>query len=233
MALGVAAMLAAPAVWSASVLDTSYAGSALDASAGPGGGLLGMGHSGPAAGPGSLGLRRTGTLPGSGLPGRGDLPDLDLPGAGGAALTGSAASTTASTLDTAQRDIDRYLTAHRGGAEFVAATDSWRTAQPYIMATGQAFMPMGGFEGSTPSPTLAQAQRLVRDGRLRYFLLTADDSQQGVTALFAGGASAASAVIAWVRSACTQVPAAYYLTHAHTGRASDSTASGATQLFAC
>lgn len=233
MTLGVAAMLAAPAAWSASVLDTYYAGSALDASAGPGGGLLGMGHTGPAAGPGGLGLRGTGTLSGSGLPGPGALPDLDLPGPGGAALTESPASGTGSTLDAAQQDIDRYLIAHRNGAEFIAATDSWRTAQPYIMATGQAFMPMGGFEGSTPSPTLAQAQRLVRDGRLRYFLLTAEGSPQGITALFGGGASATSAAVAWVKTACMEVPAADYLAHAASGRSRGSAASGGVLLYVC
>ena len=71
MALGVAAMVAAPAAWSASVLDTYYAGSALDASAGPGGGLMGMGHSGPAIGPHGLGLRESGGLSDPGMSGLG------------------------------------------------------------------------------------------------------------------------------------------------------------------
>ena len=35
LAVGVAAMLAAPAAWAASVLDSRYAGSSFDASAGP------------------------------------------------------------------------------------------------------------------------------------------------------------------------------------------------------
>jgi hypothetical protein len=101
------------------------------------------------------------------------------------------------------------------------------------MATGQAFMPMGGFEGSTPSPTLAQAQRLVRDGRLRYFLLTAAGSQQGMSALIGDSASAMSAVVAWVKSACRQVPAADYLTQADRSRSRDSAASTNVLLYAC
>ena len=56
LAAGVAAMLAAPAAWSASVLDSRYAGSSFDASAGPAGGsgraaVVGRGS---AAAPGRL-----------------------------------------------------------------------------------------------------------------------------------------------------------------------------------
>src|SRR5690349_4188926 len=49
--VGVAAMLAAPAAWSASVLEAKYAGSSFDASAGPGGGF-GPGGGARAAGGG-------------------------------------------------------------------------------------------------------------------------------------------------------------------------------------
>jgi energy-coupling factor transporter ATP-binding protein EcfA2 len=72
---------------------------------------------------------------------------------------------------------------------------------------------------------LAEAQRLVRGGRLRYFLLIAAGSHQGIMALFGGGGSATSAVVAWVKSACTQVPAAGYLTYAASGRSRGSAAS--------
>jgi 4-amino-4-deoxy-L-arabinose transferase-like glycosyltransferase len=50
------------------------------------------------------------------------------------------------------------------------AVDSWESASPYILATGQEVMPMGGFSGSVPSPTLAAVKELVRTGQLKFFL---------------------------------------------------------------
>jgi hypothetical protein len=43
LAAGVAAVLAAPGTWAASVLDTKYGGSSFNASAGPAGGGFGCG----------------------------------------------------------------------------------------------------------------------------------------------------------------------------------------------
>src|SRR5207247_10693042 len=61
LAVGVAAMLAAPTAWAASVLDSQYAGSSFDASAGPAGGV------GPGGGGGA---RVGGAVRPRGLPGR-------------------------------------------------------------------------------------------------------------------------------------------------------------------
>jgi hypothetical protein len=198
MVAGVAAMVVVPGAWSASVLDPAYGGTALDASAGPGGGLLGMsGHNGPPFGRAGGGV----TAPPGGL--------------------GGGASTAAGdTLDAGEQRLDRYLTAHQGGAEFVAVTDSWRTAQPYIMATGQAFVPMGGFSGSTPHPTLTEVRQMVNRGQVRYFLFGSTGGSFSIAQLFGGGAAAtstASEVIAWVKSACAKVPAGDYDGSASTG----------------
>ena len=38
------------------------------------------------------------------------------------------------------------------------AVSSWSEASPYILATGQEVMPMGGFSGTVPAPTLAGRQ---------------------------------------------------------------------------
>src|SRR6266480_1064443 len=68
LAVGVAAMLAAPTVWAASVLDSRYAGSSFDASAGPAGGLGAGDGGGPVRSPSF----RPGTAPGGqaeGFPG--------------------------------------------------------------------------------------------------------------------------------------------------------------------
>jgi hypothetical protein len=69
-------------------------------------------------------------------------------------------------------------------------------------------MPMGGFSGSVPEPTLARVKRLVSTGQLRFFLL---GGAGGFGGLGRGGADSTTAqVTTWVESACAAVPAADY-----------------------
>src|SRR5207302_714951 len=72
LAVGVAAMLAAPAAWAASVLDSRYAGSSFDASAGPAGGFGPGGGGGPVRSqsfqPGTAPGGQAESFPGSGAP---------------------------------------------------------------------------------------------------------------------------------------------------------------------
>lgn len=97
------------------------------------------------------------------------MPSGRVPGAGGGAggMMGATESLTA-----AEKGIYGYVSAHRGGASYLMAVASWTEASPYILTTGQEVMPMGGFSGSVPEPTLAKVQQLVRGGQLRFFLLS-------------------------------------------------------------
>jgi 4-amino-4-deoxy-L-arabinose transferase-like glycosyltransferase len=183
---GVAAMLAAPATWAASVLDVAYAGSSFNATAGPAGGT-----GGPGGGTGG---------PGGGI---------------GASAT--------VTLTPAEQRLYDYVSAHRDGASYLMAVGSWETASPYILATGQEVMPLGGFSGTVPSPTLAAVKDLVRTGQLRFFLISGNGASGG--AGFGGGGSTAATIDAWVRSACAAVPAADY--------AGSSATTTADSLYAC
>ncbi|MCW2690048.1 MAG: hypothetical protein JWR37_4938, partial [Mycobacterium sp.] len=161
----VVAMLAAPASWALSVLDTKYEGSSYDAGAGPAGDLGGFGGGMPAA----------------------------SPGANSAMLSSRASMLAASTTMTAdQQRIYDYTQARRDGATYLMAVTSWGNAQPYVLATGQEVLLMGGFGGQVPEPTLGRVQDLVHSGQLRFFLLTAGG-------LFAGmpGNTATSAVTNW------------------------------------
>jgi 4-amino-4-deoxy-L-arabinose transferase-like glycosyltransferase len=195
---GVAAMLAAPATWAASVLDVAYAGSSFNATAGPAGGMGG----GPGGG-------------------------FALGGAGGGAPGGIGSSATA-TLTSAEQRLYDYVSTHRDGASYLMAVDSWESASPYILATGQEVMPMGGFSGSVPSPTLAAVKELVRTGQLKFFL-TGGAGGGGTGSLAGQGGSTTATIEAWVRSACTTVPAADY-----GGTTSAATAgAGAQALYAC
>jgi 4-amino-4-deoxy-L-arabinose transferase-like glycosyltransferase len=102
LAAAVVAVLAAPGAWAASVLDTTYGGTSLNASAGP------------------------------------------------AAPRRPAANTIA--LSAPEQRVYDYVSAHRDGAGYLMAVGSWDTAAPYIVATGQEVMPMGGFSGTGPGP---------------------------------------------------------------------------------
>ena len=53
-------------------------------------------------------------------------------------------------------------------------------------------MPIGGFNGSDPSPTLAQFQQYVADGKVHWFI------GGGVGMRSDGGSSPAQAIAAWV-----------------------------------
>ncbi|MFI6871434.1 ArnT family glycosyltransferase [Nocardia sp. NPDC050406] len=85
-----------------------------------------------------------------------------------------------------ERDGDAYT--------WVAATVSSNSAAGYQLATELPVMPIGGFNGSDPSPTLEQFQRYVEEGRIHYFLAGNDRGGPG-------GASAnqSSAITGWVR----------------------------------
>ncbi|RLP87240.1 glycosyl transferase, partial [Micromonospora sp. CV4] len=87
-----------------------------------------------------------------------------------------------------ERDSDTYT--------WVAATVGSNNASGYQLATGEPVMPIGGFNGSDPSPTLAQFQRHVVDGEIHYFV-----GGGGFRAN--GGSSAAQEIAAWVAETFT------------------------------
>jgi 4-amino-4-deoxy-L-arabinose transferase-like glycosyltransferase len=77
----------------------------------------------------------------------------------------------------------------------VAAAVGSQNASGYQLATGEPVMPIGGFNGSDPSPTLAQFQQYVRDGKIHYFIGGGDiGGGRGST----GGSSDSSQIAAWV-----------------------------------
>ncbi|MEU7846913.1 glycosyltransferase family 39 protein [Micromonospora parva] len=79
---------------------------------------------------------------------------------------------------------------------WVAATIGSNNASGYQLATGEPVMPIGGFNGSDPSPTLAQFQRYVADGKIHYFI-----GGGGFRAN--GGSSASQEIAAWVAQTFT------------------------------
>jgi hypothetical protein len=70
-------------------------------------------------------------------------------------------------------------------------------------------MPIGGFSGSVPEPTLARVQQLVARGQLRFFMLGGGGFGPGAAAA-SGGTSEPAKIAAWVEASCATVPAAAY-----------------------
>ena len=126
-------------------------------------------------------------------------------GPGGAGpLTGPLRVT--ATLDGPQRRIYAYVTAHRGGARYLMAVQSPFEASPYIVATGQEVMPIGGFSGFAPEPTLGRIRQLVSGGQLRFFLL--GGGQAGPAGRNTG--TELYKITSWVERSCRPVPALGY-----------------------
>jgi 4-amino-4-deoxy-L-arabinose transferase-like glycosyltransferase len=220
---GVAAMLAAPATWAASVLDVAYAGSSFNATAGPEGGMGFAGGGTPTSSQSQkLADRFADGAPADAAPADGTAGGFAPGGASGAGGIGASATVT---LTSAEQRLYDYVSAHRDGASYLMAVGSWEEASPYILATGQEIMPMGGFSGTVPSPTLAAVKHLVRTGQLRFFLVGGTGAGAG---LGSGGGTAAT-IDTWVESACEAVPTADYAATATTATAG----AGEGSLYAC
>ncbi|MFI6306121.1 ArnT family glycosyltransferase [Amycolatopsis thailandensis] len=110
-------------------------------------------------------------------------------------------SDTKDTLTDPQRKMYDYLMSHREGARYVAATTSWQTAGQFIVPTGEWFLPMGGFSGQVPRPTLEGVRRLVETGELRHVVLG------GAGGLFTND-SELYRIVAWTATNCPLVPPA-------------------------
>ena len=83
---------------------------------------------------------------------------------------------------------------------WVAAAVGSNNAAGYQLATGDPVMPIGGYNGTDPSPTLQQFQQLVADGRIHYFI--AGGMMGGRSA---SGSDEATQIEAWVTATFTPI----------------------------
>jgi 4-amino-4-deoxy-L-arabinose transferase-like glycosyltransferase len=83
---------------------------------------------------------------------------------------------------------------------WVAATVGANSAAGVQLATGDPVMPIGGFNGTDPSPTLAQFQSLVAAGKIHYFI--GGGGTGGGPGGFGGrgGSGTSSQIASWVES---------------------------------
>ena len=70
----------------------------------------------------------------------------------------------------AERGADRVARRDASQYRWVAATIGANAAAGYQLATNDAVMAIGGFNGTDPTPTLAQFQQYVADGDIHYFI---------------------------------------------------------------
>ncbi len=206
-ALGVALLLIGPATW-VGVSLTSGAVGALP-TAGPTATLAQSGGNGGfGGGPQGFGGNGGGRgFAGGGFPGGGFTPPTSGQGNGplgsGSGATGGAGGAGAQSLQVNQQLLT-YLEANRGSARYLLATPNSQTAAPYIIASGQPVIALGGFNGNDQILTLSQLQALVNAGDLRYFLLDGAGGGPG------GQGGGNNQLLQWVESNCTQVAASAY-----------------------
>ncbi|WP_327384472.1 ArnT family glycosyltransferase [Streptomyces sp. NBC_01207] len=67
-------------------------------------------------------------------------------------------------------EAKKALTTDADEYTWAAAAIGSQNAASYQLASGVPVMPIGGFNGSDPSPTLEQFQKYVRDGKIHWFI---------------------------------------------------------------
>jgi len=150
------------------------------------GGAGGTGAPGGVAGPGGTGW--PGGNGGAGTGGTGS----DGTGGGRGGFGGGAGSLLGGSTEVSSA-LRKALSANADDYTWVAATIGSNSAATYQLATGEAVMPIGGFNGSDPSPTLAEFKADVAAGSIHYFI-------GGSIGRSNGGSDAASEISAWVEA---------------------------------
>ncbi|MFE2420568.1 ArnT family glycosyltransferase [Streptomyces hokutonensis] len=218
--LSIVAGLAGPAAYTMSTVNSAHTGSIPTAGpagasmmgGGPGGGRGGFGGGNRTGGTGTMpGQQGGGTTQnqGGGFPGGGTMPgggtgtapgggtgtqnqgggfggrmggDGGMGGGGvGGLLNGATVTSAAKKL--LQTDAGKYT--------WVAASIGSQNAASYQLATGDPVMAIGGFNGTDPSPTLAQFQKYVADGKIHYFI-------SGGTGMGGSSTGSSSQITSWV-----------------------------------
>jgi 4-amino-4-deoxy-L-arabinose transferase-like glycosyltransferase len=174
--LATVAGLAGPAAYALDTVNTAHTGAI--PSAGPA--AVGFGGGGPG---GFAGARPGGTRPGARRPG-GTAGNGFPGGAAGGPGVGLGGNTQVSTA------LVKLLEQDAAAYKWVAATEGSEDAAPLELATGDAVMAIGGFNGTDPWPTLAVFEELVAKHEIHYYVGQGSDSF--------GGGRGSSAIASWV-----------------------------------
>jgi 4-amino-4-deoxy-L-arabinose transferase-like glycosyltransferase len=177
------AALAGPAAYSAATVSTGHTGSIVTAGPATAGGRGGMpGGTRPQLPGGTTGGQaRQGQAPTGG--GMGGLLDASTPGT----------------------EVVAALSADAGSYTWVAAAVGSQNAAGLQLATELPVMAIGGFNGSDPSPTLAQFQAYVEAGQIHYFAAGGGGGGRAGAGGPGGGLGGGSEIATWVQANFTAV----------------------------
>ena len=188
------AALLGPAAYSVQTVATGHSGSIVDAGPTVAGGTGGPGGGGGARGGQAPGGATQGQAPGGAT--QGQVPGGTTQGRGGAGGMGGLLD--ASTPSTA---VVSALSANADQYTWVAAAIGSQNAAGLQLGTQLPVMAIGGFNGSDPSPTLAQFQAYVQAGQIHYFLAGGGFGGGGQS----GGSNVSSQISTWVQQNFTAV----------------------------
>lgn len=124
----------------------------------------------------------------------GDGDGMGGEGGVGGLLNGASVSSEAKAL----------LEKNAGDYTWAAAAIGAQNAASYQLSTGDPVMAIGGFNGTDPSPTLAEFKKYVEDGKIHYFISRGSGSRGG--GMGGGGmgggstTSTSSRISSWVES---------------------------------
>ncbi|HEX4058699.1 MAG TPA: glycosyltransferase family 39 protein [Galbitalea sp.] len=195
--LAIAASLLGPLAWTLETVSVAHSGSIVTAGptvassmgGGFGGAGGGRGFGGARGGQPQTGVgQQGGTAPtGGGQIGTaptGNRAGTGTPGGGAGSLLNSA---------TVGSAVTRLLETDASKYSWVAAAIGSNSAAGYQLATQEAVMPIGGFNGSDPSPTLAEFKADVSAGEIHYFI-------GGSVGAANGGSNVSSQIASWVEA---------------------------------
>ncbi|MFJ2074729.1 ArnT family glycosyltransferase [Streptomyces anulatus] len=152
--------------------------------------------------PGGTAPGGTGTGTGAGTnPGSGE----GMRGGGGGGMGGL--------LNGASVDAEAKALLEKGADDYtwVAAAVGAQNAASYQLATGDPVMAIGGFNGSDPSPTLAQFKKYVAEGKIHYFVSGGGmgggtgGGREGGGGGMGGDSGTSSQISSWVTENFTEV----------------------------
>ncbi len=196
IAAAIIAGLAGPTAYTVSTLKEGHSGSIVVAGPsvqgmGMGGGMPGgggaRGATGTGAGPGTTTGGTTGQAPGGTAGGTtrpGGTTGTQGGTGGGGGMGGLLNASTPST------EVIAALQANASKYTWAAAAIGSQNAAGLQLGSGEPVMSIGGFNGSDPSPTLAQFKAYVAAGKIHYFLSSSGGGM--------GGSGSGSSITSWV-----------------------------------
>ena len=116
----------------------------------------------------------------------------------------SAMSNTNNESARAESTLVSFLLENRHGTTWLAAVNSANESAPIQLSSGQPVMAIGGFNGSDSTLTLSQFKQLVKQGKVRYYVV---NSRQGKSGGPSGmsGPGGNSEILLWVKSTGSKV----------------------------